>query len=388
MITEGKPIGEITAADLVGQVESGVPEGKVVEYKRDLPGMSDAEKKEFLFDVTSFANASGGYLFYGFDEEGGIPKKITGILIPEPDSEILRLESIILDGVEPRIPGLELRFIAITDSAHVLAIHIPKSWLLPHMVTFKGISKFYSRNSGGKYRLDVGELRSLFALSSTVAEQVRKFRTDRLSQIIADETPIPLNTHTRQILHLVPLESFSPTATISLSSAARVGYHLCPLGSSGYDTRFNLEGLLYHNGHLSRIGSAYLQLYRNGIIETVNTSILIANGNQNSIPSSLFENTLIQYISHYLSALRELEIHPPVAVMLSLVGVKEYRMAVGAQFPGGAEIDRDVLVIPEILLEKFECSPTDLKPMFDAVWNAAGWSESKNFDAQGNYVPY
>jgi len=40
----------------------------MLDYKRDVPGESDQDKKEFLADISSFANATGGDLIYGVDE--------------------------------------------------------------------------------------------------------------------------------------------------------------------------------------------------------------------------------------------------------------------------------------------------------------------------------
>src|SRR5215510_6616741 len=119
---------------------------------------SDGDKKEFLYDVSSFANASGGHLIYGIEEQGGTPTKVVGLTLSDADAELLKLQSLILDGIDPRIPGVELRYVPLPNSGPVLIIHIPKSWVLPHMVTLKGTDKFYSRNSGGKHRVDVDEL--------------------------------------------------------------------------------------------------------------------------------------------------------------------------------------------------------------------------------------
>jgi hypothetical protein len=284
MVLETKKLADISLPDLQALLDGKVPEGKLIDYKRELPGSTDADKKEFLFDISSFANASGGYLTYGIEEENGIPTQLTGIVVANPDEELRRFQSLILDGIEPRIMGLELRFVSISDSKYVLVIHIPKSWLMPHMVIFKGTDKFYTRNSGGKHRLDVGELRSLFTLSDTMSGTVKKFRNERLSLIAADETPIQLDVGPKTILHLVPLESFSVTSRISLSNAMRVSGDLMPLASSGFNTRINLDGLLLHNGGLRNNAASYLQLFHNGIIETVDSSMIGVNGNMKLIP--------------------------------------------------------------------------------------------------------
>lgn len=55
----------IAEADLLALISNAVSEGRTIDYKRELPGNSDGEKKEFLADVSSFANTSGGDLIFG-----------------------------------------------------------------------------------------------------------------------------------------------------------------------------------------------------------------------------------------------------------------------------------------------------------------------------------
>jgi hypothetical protein len=51
-------IEKIAEQDLLDLIEAKRAEGAQLDYKRELPGASDADKKEFLSDVSSFANAS------------------------------------------------------------------------------------------------------------------------------------------------------------------------------------------------------------------------------------------------------------------------------------------------------------------------------------------
>ncbi len=57
--------------DLQALVDNSVLECKTIEYKQALPSNSESGKKEFLADVSSFANASGGDLIYGVSESKG-----------------------------------------------------------------------------------------------------------------------------------------------------------------------------------------------------------------------------------------------------------------------------------------------------------------------------
>jgi hypothetical protein len=60
------------------------------------------------------------------------------------------------------------------------------------MVVFKGVSRFYTRTSAGKYPMDVHELRAAFNTSSLMPERVRAFRLERLGRVLADDVPAPL----------------------------------------------------------------------------------------------------------------------------------------------------------------------------------------------------
>lgn len=57
-----RPLQDITRHDLEALVINQVAERRTLEFKRELPGNSESQRKEFLADVTSFANAQGGDL--------------------------------------------------------------------------------------------------------------------------------------------------------------------------------------------------------------------------------------------------------------------------------------------------------------------------------------
>jgi len=63
-----KHIDKIEFNDLEQLQSNVVLEGKTIEYKKLLPTNSDADRKEFLTDISSFSNASGGDLIFGISE--------------------------------------------------------------------------------------------------------------------------------------------------------------------------------------------------------------------------------------------------------------------------------------------------------------------------------
>jgi predicted HTH transcriptional regulator len=102
--------------DLKELLTTQVPEGLRIEYKREPYGNSDAEKREALKDISCFANASGGHLIIGIEEQNGLPIAIRGISTMNPDAVIQRLEQLIRSGIEPRIQGCVFHGKAATDS--------------------------------------------------------------------------------------------------------------------------------------------------------------------------------------------------------------------------------------------------------------------------------
>lgn len=94
-----KQIDAITKADIDALITDRVVEIKTLEYKMELPGRTEKDKKEFLADVSSFANASGGDIIYGIkpavDADGkktGEPESVKPIDECTVDEAKLRLE--------------------------------------------------------------------------------------------------------------------------------------------------------------------------------------------------------------------------------------------------------------------------------------------------------
>src|SRR5436853_2696266 len=199
-----KPLPTISEADLQELLTNQVREGKTIDYKRSLPSNADADKKEFLADVSSFANTAGGHLIYGMTEEGGVPATITGIALKDADTDVQRMENLIRDGLQPRLTGVQIAPVPLNSGANVIILRIPRSWALPHRVILGGHDKFYGRNMTGKYPLDVPELRALFMLSESLVDRIRAFRSNRLNAIAHGETPVAMGTSPKTVLHLVP----------------------------------------------------------------------------------------------------------------------------------------------------------------------------------------
>ena len=249
MLVLNKQLEDITEADLQHLIDEERIEKKVLDYKSELNGNNDSDKKEFLADISSFANAIGGDLIYGIIEnrKTGKPEKLEGIEIPNVDQEILRLDQIIRYGIEPNIPSssINIQEIQLKNSKYVLIIRINKSWMNPHRISFKAWDRFYTRSTNGKYRFDVQELRSAFLLSETMGVKIKQFREKRISDINNNNLPIPFYESPKIALHLIPMSSFNPRHNYDLKQLSL--YDIQPMYSANFNKRYNIDGLLTYS---------------------------------------------------------------------------------------------------------------------------------------------
>jgi Putative DNA-binding domain len=379
MSLNGKPLEQITEADLQALVDNCEPESRTLDYKQALPGSAPKDKDELRADVTAFANTAGGHLIFGIVEKAGNASELLGIEIPDPDKEILRLESILHHRVSPRIPGLQTVAVNLSNGMKVLVMYIPRSFVRPHAVIYDDHRmRFCIRRSKGKDSLDVQELRVAFT-QSNVIERIRSFRKERIFAVEVNETMISPNSNPKQIIHIVPFNAFDSGTFYDLQLIHNSPPH--PIESST-NKRYNLDGLITYNS-FNNIVDAYAQLYRNGIIEIVNT--LSNNETEKYLPSFL-ESYIIRSFSAWFETLKSLGAAPPLVVMITLLDVEGFRFKNRDSLSAADKIDRNIVILPEIVFNSFEGDVAKtLKPAFDALCNASGWMRSFNYDQDGNW---
>jgi hypothetical protein len=403
-----KQIDAISKSDIDELIANSVNESKTLEYKQELPGNSDKDKKEFLADVSSFANASGGDILYGVkaavDVDGkktGGPETVLPIAGATADEAKLRLEEIVRNGISPRlrIQIQEISGWGDDGQGFVILLRILKSFASPHVVAFKGGSRFYSRHSAGKYPLDVDELRSAFLATDSQAERIRRFRLDRLGKIIADETPVLLSTPHRLVLHMIPITSFLNNSRLELSNSHSLTTSFPPLASGGWSRRYNLDGFVTHStdSEDGQRNHSYCQLFFNGAVEAVYSDLLDHHrGAKESdgvggIASVAYEKDVIASVKRYINGYKELGLDAPLAISVAILCCKGAFLYVDPSrmaFDGVRPIDRNTAILPEVIVESLDADvPTVMKPIFDSVWNACGYARSFNYDDDGQWNP-
>jgi len=325
MPLEEKSPGKITERDLLGLVGSE-PEGKTIDYKRDPVGASDSDRKEFLYDATSFANTQGGYLVFGMEEARGMPTKLVGVNNIDPDQEILRLEQMLRDGVRPPISGIETAAVKLASGSVAFVMRIPKSWNPPHQVTFQKAFRFCARDSNGKYLIDVDELRAVFSLSVTVAERIRHFRAERSARIASGDTPVTLLEGGILTLHVVPFSAVNLGSTFPIQKTVdNPNRFPTLLDNHARRHQITFDGLTVTSNADAppKPQRAYTHLFRTGAVEAVGSSIALG---QEWLILPHLEAIIVRYARVYMQALHQFGVDPPIAIMPSLLKVNGLRL--------------------------------------------------------------
>lgn len=397
MIFDARLAGAITAADVQGLLDAQIPEGQHLDYKLTLPDRRNPQAtEEFRLDVAAFANAEGGYLLYGVAESERRPTSFPGLPGLDAEGEVRRLHAVLASDLEPRIAGVTIAAVPLLGGAPVLVVHVPRSWQRPHWVRAHQLRewiRFVARRDADKVTLDYREARGLFLGTADLADRARQFRAERLARILAGETPVLLSPGPKIVLHLIPYVAFEGTTQLAVQAFDELEHYnaLAPLGGSQYSRRPNFDGYLTHEGARGGPAECYLQIFRTGCFETVNTYLLAANGDPKLIPSPYLEEKVQAAVTRYLSLLAGQGIAPPFAVQLSLLGVRDYaptppsRLIPDRHFT----LERDTYLFEPILIEAADMDVTALlRPISDALWQAAGWHQSPHYDrTTGGWAP-
>lgn len=366
------PLDAVDRAAVERLLAHGVAESRTLEYKRELPDPKDKEgKREFLADVTSFANAQGGDLLFGVDAPKGMPVAIPGLYLEDPDAELLRWEAILQDGVEPRLPGLRLRWIPLASGRGVLLIRMPPSPVAPHRVTFSNWSRFYGRRSNAKYEMDTQELREAFTASEALPARLRSMHLDAVEAARRGDLPIGLGDDPRAIVSVIPLTALRETRELEITPENA----LAPVKPSGYmDAIEMIEGVLLHT-HPGEAGGvrSYAITYRQGRTDTAWTIGRVVDELSKReirmIWPKRFEDGLLDCACSTGVKLQPFGIEGPWVVLATLIGIRDYPVRINDESLSDPAW-RDELTLPSLRIDTINRGA--LVPLLRSFWLAFG----------------
>lgn len=100
------------------------------------------------------------------------------------------------------------------------------------------------------------------------------------------------------------------------------------------------------------------------------------------------EAEILKAFRRFIDIQKLLAVAPPIAIFLSLLGVREYHLQTGRfRIPGFRPFifDRENLLIPGVTIDSFEADRMVVfKSIFDVLWNAGGYPRCAHYAADGS----
>lgn len=385
-----KNFENINFEDIESLVSQSVTENQLLEYKEQVWGKGEPEKKEMLKDITSMANKYGGYFVIGIREgNSGEAKELVNV----DDAETRRDEilSTIFSSVQPRIP-LKIKILT-NNGVSVMLINIPNSYRKPHIITFQNINQFWVRHDRQKMFMNIHEIEEAFLYSSTQINNVESFFQSRKLEVAHEVSGIsPKPTMLLGVYPIVAGRRMIDVSDLIIREKLK-SFETDPLYKINYFGSHNNPRPSY-NGLLLEINeSTCLELYRSGYIDArIIMTEHIQNGSSsrlNNIPiiNSYF---IIKYLYSFLEKTRAiynyLGYDGQIAVYLCFFNIKGKYLLEGksgstcrlqneTMWNGGQFLEIKDFVYDELNVVKIS------KELGDRIWQSFGFEREPFFDS-------
>jgi hypothetical protein len=378
------------------------PEDQELEYKRDLPkritdhaqasrGKADP-LEEFAKDVSAIANASGGILLFGIEEDSKTKKPALYPIKDETfDQARVRLHTQLDSLIEPRLVGVSFTEIKV-EGGYVMAIRIPGSLGGPHWHGKAEKRRFSIRRDGLVSQYTYQELRAAFDRNASAATRAREWIGGRMAGIKAGRTWRPLSDGPIAVVHLVPLVSYYQEMEPIDLDLARACAPKMPLPwQAGYNHDINFDGLIIYPGTVAgedgRIELAgYNQLFRDGSMEVVMRVRVMNNPPMKAIHKAAMLWTVRDTIIKGPVVTNSLGRSGPMMIGVSLIDTTGYALH-DFQYMDTAQIsDRDDLTVPTAYVENSENAEAlerVARTAMDMIWQGFSFSRCPFYEDDG-----
>jgi len=382
-------LDELAEVDLRALVTAAAREGTGLEFKREMYQRRDPERtREMLRDVASMANADGGVLIIGMEEDGqGTAQQL--IPVPDAEAEANRLVQLCLAHIAERIPGLRALRTPI-QGGDVIVVRIPRSYRRPHMITFEGMTDFWIRHDRQKSRMSVAEVRTAVTGTEDVEMKVQRYAESRMtsgqsrgaafivaaSPMLIEDGRISIeDERLRALLRRPP--TFRPRVGVSLSDED------CKI----HPTLRGLAAVV--------AGIQELEVFRNGHVEFLLFRHDMISKRQAGTSGNILHGWAVaEYIrnfAHLIVALRGIGgIVDPYLIAVAIFNCRGVSMAeAGVDMWGRGRIGQwtedDHIVLDPILMPADEPADSGAQRVANRLWNAFHFQRCPFFLDDGRF---
>lgn len=325
-------------------------EGQHLDYKANLNTNLDKAKDDLAKDLSAFANASGGYLILGVDNELNIIG-ISPIVQNKPIAEWIN--QIISTNTEPAIAYRDPKVISIPDSEKVIVvIQVLESVRKPHFSTPH--HTYFIRINDSCKKANHYQIRDMFELTNNRVDAVKELLKERHLFDIS-ETNFGLNNATSLLYNDIfdhhkkpkPILAFSVVPRRldnKIDSSASALIQWLKENSAGFPPTPGLHLFNAHSGTDIRMDSvmmnayknydelsSYFEVYNNGYLEAAaSSSISFHFKNHETDVFTLSLSTIIEYemrLMHFLKKFYDMiKYRDEVILHLSFANMKGLKL--------------------------------------------------------------
>lgn len=362
-----RPLDQITEADLTALVALRRTESRRLDFKRDFPDGGEKAVRELLADVSSFANTDGGDILLGLAEDGnGVAAEVAGVAMETLDAEILRIEDQIRACLDPRLPACHVHPVPLENGRAVVVLRVSASLLAPHRVAYKGSSRFFARNSRGKFEMDTGELRLAFAATDDMPRKLRDLHSRAVAATGGQDMPFRLSADPAVVLTVAPLSILRDARDLPVTRETAV----LPPRISGYDFVVGLDGVIVHSpvDEATNAVRSWSINHRRGYVDFA-WSIGRRTDDDSRIWRKYFDEEVPAMARSAVARLRSYGMDGPWVAMATVKGAAGHRMILGESYPT-QRVWQDPAWLGEIIDDTLD--ERSLQPFVDRFWRLFG----------------
>lgn len=135
----GKPLQDVTFADVISFCDHQIAEGLNLDYKRDLSSLPKVVKA-----LVSFANTNGGWIIVGVDDEDDKPN-LPAVGMDFEDNFIQKVNNSIISTVSPIVLPFYQICLSKDGKKAFLIAYMPQSSSTPHWMSYGGKNILFTR---------------------------------------------------------------------------------------------------------------------------------------------------------------------------------------------------------------------------------------------------
>jgi hypothetical protein len=267
-------------------IDARTNESSELDYKRQLPFDLPGERKgtqsrdskdpldEFVEDVSALANASGGIIIFGLEENKTTkkpqPLPIKGVKF---DTARNTLNQALSDRIEPRIIGIEIEEIPFEDG-YLMAVRVPQTLEGPHWCGRDvGKRRFKVRIDDSVRNMTYREIRSSFDRNSSAMSRAIDWISERTDLAYDGSSVMGLFGGAKLLVHAIPMVSYFQAAPpIDVHQIQRMLMEIpVPWVPPNASSFLNFDGCTVYAPDAKRslrdMQPGYVHFFRNGSVE-------------------------------------------------------------------------------------------------------------------------